>query len=141
MHPINASLGSAERQPLLAHDAGQAHADGHQVHLLTLAKRPYAGQSWRRGDPRSPQLPVARASQAVLRYSRRRVPHDLPFLELGEHSIEDATLGPPVHAGTDRVPVPEPLGQPSPFAPVLGQVQDGVENLAIREADVAALDR
>jgi len=38
-------------------DAGQAQADGHHAHSLTLAKRAMPGNH---GDARSPQLHVAR---------------------------------------------------------------------------------
>jgi len=60
-------------------------------------------------------------------------------LKLLKHAIEHARLGPAVHAGIDRVPVAEPLGQSAPLAAVLGDVQDGVDYLQVAEADVAAL--
>jgi hypothetical protein len=66
-------------------------------------------------------------------------PHDLLFLQLREHSIEHAALGPPIHPGVDGVPVPESLGQATPLAAVLRYVEDGIENCAIGETDVPPL--
>src|SRR5512145_2271588 len=67
--------------------------------------------------------------------------HDLLLLQLREYAIEHTALGPAVHAGIDRVPVRESLGQTTPLAPLLGNVEDRVENLQIRQADIAALAR
>ena len=67
--------------------------------------------------------------------------HDLRLLQLLEHPIEHAALGPAIHARIDRVPIAEPLGQTAPLAAVLGHIQDGVEHVQIRQADVAALHR
>ena len=39
------------------------------------------------------------------------------------------------------VPVAKPLGQTAPFAPLLGDVQDGVQDVQIVERHVAALCR
>jgi len=65
--------------------------------------------------------------------------HDLSVLQLFENPIQYAELGPAVHSRVDRVPVAEALGQSSPFAAVLGNVQDRIEHLQIGQADVAAL--
>jgi hypothetical protein len=65
--------------------------------------------------------------------------HDLGPLQLLEHPIEHAALGPAVHARVDGVPVAEPLGQAAPLAAVLGHVQDGVQHLQVRQTDVASL--
>src|SRR5512134_323458 len=67
--------------------------------------------------------------------------HDLLLLQLRKYAVEHSALGPAVHAGIDRVPVPESLGQATPLAPLLGNVEDRVENLQIRQADIAALAR
>ena len=53
--------------------------------------------------------------------------HDLRPLQLFEHAIQDAGLGPTVHARVDRVPIAEALGQSAPFATVLGHIEDGVD--------------
>jgi hypothetical protein len=67
--------------------------------------------------------------------------HDLSMLQLLEHPIQHAQLGPAVHAGVDRVPVAEALGQAAPLAAVLGNVQDRIQNLQIGQADIASLSR
>jgi hypothetical protein len=66
---------------------------------------------------------------------------DLSLLQLGKDTIQHPALRPPVHARIDRVPVPEPLGQAPPFAALLGDVQDRVQDLQIVERDVAPLGR
>ena len=67
--------------------------------------------------------------------------HDLSMLQLLEHPIHHAQLGPPVHAGVDRVPVAEALGQAAPLAAVLGHVQDRIDHLQVGQADIASLSR
>jgi len=67
--------------------------------------------------------------------------HDLSMLQLFKNSIQYAALGPAIHASVDRVPIAEPFGQTTPLAPMLGHVQDRIENEQIRMADVAALFR
>ena len=66
---------------------------------------------------------------------------DVSLLQLGKDAIQHPALRPPVHARIDRVPVPEPLGQAAPFAALLSDVQDRVQDLQIVERDVAALGR
>ena len=66
---------------------------------------------------------------------------DLILLQLREHPIQHAALGPAIHAGVDGVPVAEPLGQAAPFAALLGDVQDGIQNPQVGQAHVAALSR
>ena len=56
---------------------------------------------------------------------------DLIVLQLREHSIQYTALRPAIHARIDRVPVAKPLGQPPPFAALLGDVQDGVQHAQI----------
>ena len=67
--------------------------------------------------------------------------HDLLALQLLEDPIQDASFGPAIHAGIDRVPVAKALGQPAPLAALLGDEQDRVENLKIIQTDVATLNR
>ena len=69
---INASLGNPDRRPSFARDARQARADGHQARSLTLAKHPMPGNYGVTATPDHLSFPSAHASQAVLRYSRRR---------------------------------------------------------------------
>ncbi len=61
------------------------------------------------------------------------------MLQLGQDAIQHPPLRPPVQTRIDRGPVPEPLGQAAPFAAMLGDVQDRVEDLQIVERDVPAL--
>src|SRR6185436_461226 len=65
--------------------------------------------------------------------------HDLSMLQLLEHAIEHPVFGPAIHARVDGMPIAESLGQPAPFATVLGHVQDRIDYAQIRMADVAAL--
>jgi hypothetical protein len=57
---------------------------------------------------------------------------DLFFLQRGEHPIEHPGPGPAGHAGVDGVPPTEPLRQPTPFAPMLGHVQNRVQHVQVR---------
>jgi hypothetical protein len=66
---------------------------------------------------------------------------DLSVLQLGNDAIQHPALRPPVHTRKDGVPVAEPLGQTAPCAPLLGDVQDGVEPVQIVERHVAAWRR
>lgn len=52
-----------------------------------------------------------------------------------------AVLRPAVHAGVDRMPVTEPLGQATPLAILFGYVQDCVQNLQIGQAHIDVLHR
>ncbi len=79
--------------------------------------------------------------------------HDVEFLEAREHTsealeppeqalelaVQNAVLRPPVHARVDGVPVSEVLRQTAPLAAVLGHVENGIEDLQVREADIAPL--
>jgi len=68
-------------------------------------------------------------------------PHDLRLLQALEHPIQDAVLRPTVHPSVDRVPPAESLWQPSPLAAMLRHVEDRIQDLQIRQADVATLHR
>ena len=63
---------------------------------------------------------------------------DLRVLQLGKDAIQHPALCPTIHARIDGVPVAESLGEPAPFAPLLGHVQDGIEYVQIVERHVAA---
>ena len=67
--------------------------------------------------------------------------HDPFALQMLEDPVQHPGLRPPVHPRVDRVPVAEPRRQAAPLAAMLGDIQDGVENLPIRKTDVAALHR
>ena len=61
------------------------------------------------------------------------------WLQLLEHLVQHARLGPAAHARVDRVPVAEPIGKPAPLAALFGHVQHGIDGLQIGHADVASL--
>ena len=67
--------------------------------------------------------------------------NELQMLQLLKQAIQHPGLGPAVHAGIDRVPVAEALGQRVPFTDVLGDLQDRVDYVEVAERDVAALYR
>ena len=54
---------------------------------------------------------------------------------------EHPVLRPPVHSGVYSVPVAKPAGQPSPLAPLLGDIQHGVQHLKVGQPHVATLNR
>jgi hypothetical protein len=47
--------------------------------------------------------------------------------QLGKDAIQHPALCPTIHARLDGVPVADSLGEPAPFAPLLGDIQDGIE--------------
>ncbi len=57
---------------------------------------------------------------------------DLGALELCEDAISPAALQPPIHAGLDRVPVAESLGQTALSAPLLGDQVERDDDLPFR---------
>ena len=65
--------------------------------------------------------------------------HDLFAWQAFEDPVEDAVLGPAIHPGGDGLPLANPPWQPAPLAALLGDRQDGLEPLQIREADSAPL--
>lgn len=66
---------------------------------------------------------------------------DLLLLQLLESPIKHATLCPAIHTGVDGMPVSKALWQAAPFAAMLGNVQDSVENLQVGKTDIATLTR
>jgi hypothetical protein len=66
---------------------------------------------------------------------------DLFLLQPGEDPIQHTRFAPAVHTGVDGMPVAKMLGQAAPFAPVLHHIEQGVEQLQIGHAHVAALSR
>ena len=65
--------------------------------------------------------------------------HDLLALQLLKDAIQNAVLGPAVHAGVNGVPVAETLGKSASFAALLGDIQDRVQHREIAQAYIAAL--
>ena len=66
---------------------------------------------------------------------------DVPSLQGLEDLIQDAALGPAHHAGVDRVPGSEMLGETPPCAALFGDIQNGIENPKVGESHIAALNR
>ena len=54
---------------------------------------------------------------------------------------QDAGFRPATPACVDGMPAAKAFGQTTPFAALLGNVQDGIQDLKVRETDVAALTR
>lgn len=68
-------------------------------------------------------------------------PDDLSMLHALEHAIQDTGLRPAAPARIDGMPATKAFWQAAPFAALLGNVQDGIRDLKVRETDVAALAR
>ncbi len=66
---------------------------------------------------------------------------DLLLLQLLESAIKYTTFCPAIHAGIDSVPVAKAFGQTAPLAAMLCNIENGVENLQVGKADIAALTR
>lgn len=67
--------------------------------------------------------------------------NDLLVLKLPKYMAQDAALCPAIHAGIDGMPVAEAFRQSSPFASMLGNIKNGIENLKIGMINIAALAR
>ena len=78
-------------------------------------------------------------ARAVERHGFYLDAHHLSALQLLEHPVENARLGPAVHARVDGVPIAEPLGQSAPLAAMLCDVEHCVQHCQVRQADVATL--
>ena len=78
---------------------------------------------------------------AVHRHRLELDAHDLLSLQVFEHLVQHPVLRPAVHPRIDGVPIAKSRRQPSPFAAMFGDIQDGVEYLPVRKAYIAALDR
>ena len=78
---------------------------------------------------------------AVQRHRLQLDADQLGALQVFEHPVEHPVFGPAIHAGIDRVPIPEATRHAPPLAPVLGDVQDRIEHLLVGHADIASLPR
>ena len=67
--------------------------------------------------------------------------NDVPSLHGLEDLIQDAAFGSAHHAGVNRVPGSEMLGEPPPLAALFGDIQNGIEDLRVGESPIAALNR
>ena len=79
--------------------------------------------------------------RAIQRYRFNPNADNLRALQLREHSVQYAVARPAVHARVDRMPATETWRQAAPFTPVLGNIEDRVEYLQVRQAHVASLSR
>src|SRR5580658_3057856 len=77
--------------------------------------------------------------RAIQRHRLDFESNDLGQLERLENVLERAILGPAVHPRVNRVPVAEPLWHGAPLATILGDVQDGVEDLQVGQTYIATL--
>src|ERR1035441_4928375 len=114
-------------------------------------RQPY--ESWcsiRRGICQWPAVRFfQRAGSVWMHFHRGRVQregfdldaHDLLQLQLLENSVQNAILGPAIHARVNRVPVAKPARKTAPFASLLGHIQNCIEYLKVRQPHVAALNR
>lgn len=55
--------------------------------------------------------------------------NDIVLLESKKYAIQHTLLSPSIGTHIDAVPSTKPRGQTAPFAPVFGDVQDGVKHL------------
>ena len=79
--------------------------------------------------------------RAVQRHRLQLDLNDLLLLQPRKHPIQHARLAPAIHARIDRVPVPKATGQSAPFAPLFGDMQDGIDYLEVAQAHIASLAR
>jgi len=66
---------------------------------------------------------------------------DLLLLQPGKDTVQDPGLAPAAHPCVDGMPIAQMLGQTAPFAAMLNHIQQGVEQLQIGHAHIAALTR
>ena len=78
---------------------------------------------------------------AVQRYGIDFDPNELSMLQPFEYTIQHAGFRPAAPACVDGMPAAKALGQATPFAALLGNVQDGVQDLKVRETNIASLTR
>jgi len=64
---------------------------------------------------------------------------DLLVLQLLEDAIQRAALGPAVHAGVNGMPISEALGQSAPRTTLLGDIEQGIQQLQVLQLHITAL--
>ena len=74
---------------------------------------------------------------AVQRHRLEPDAQELFALQVSKDPVEHPILGPAIHPGVDGVPVAEPLRYAPPLAALLGDIQDGIEHLPVRQTDIA----
>ena len=78
-------------------------------------------------------------NRAIERHCLHFNSHNLSTLQFLKHSLDDPAFTPPIHPRIDGVPFPKVRGQPPPFAPLLGHLQDRVEHLQVFVLHVSPL--
>ncbi len=63
------------------------------------------------------------------------------FLKRIKQPVEHARIRPTAHSGVNRVPLAEALRQGPPFAAILGNKEDGVDDGKVRNPHIPALNR
>ena len=66
---------------------------------------------------------------------------DLFRLEAGENPIQNADLAPAIHPRVDLVPVSKYNKKSPPFTAVFSNIQNGIDDLKITQANVSSLAR
>ena len=64
---------------------------------------------------------------------------DLLLLQPGKDPIQDTGFAPAIHSCVDGMPIAKMFGQTAPFAAILNDIEQGVEQLQIGYVHVAAL--
>lgn len=67
--------------------------------------------------------------------------YNLFHLQLLEDAIQNAALGPAIHACINAVPVTKSRRKTAPFAALLGHIQYGVEHFEVLKLHIPALNR
>lgn len=65
--------------------------------------------------------------------------NDLGTLQFDRYAIQYPAFRPAVQPRINRMPLPKPLWQTTPLAAMLGNMENRIQQLEIRHADVAAL--
>ena len=66
--------------------------------------------------------------------------HDLLLLQLLEDLIQNASLGPAIHARVNGVPLTKTGRKTAPFAALLGHIKNCIEHLKVMKGHIPALN-
>ena len=78
---------------------------------------------------------------AIQRHRLHLDSHNLFALQLLKNRRNHALFAPTIHVRIDAVPSPKAIGQSSPFASLLGHIQNRIEHLEILNLHVSTLLR
>ena len=62
------------------------------------------------------------------------------FLKRIKQPVQNTRVGPTAHPGVDRVPFAEPWRQGAPFAAILGNKEDGIDDSQVRNPHMSTLN-